>query len=63
MADVIKLAHTGAGMDEEVQALYDSLAEVVYQRQGRVLLTTVLGVMEVLKHDLINEAGDRDDVQ
>lgn len=62
MADVIKLAHTGVGMDDEVQALYDSLAEVVYQRQGRVLLTTVLGVLEVLKHDLINEAGDRDDV-
>lgn len=58
MADVVKLAHTGVGMGGEAQALYDSLAEVVYQRQGRVLLTTVLGVMEVLKHDLINEAGD-----
>ena len=62
MADVVKLARTGVRMSDEARALYEDLAEVIYRREGRVLLATVLGVMEVLKHELISEAGDRDDV-
>lgn len=45
----------GAFQRQHLQELYDQLKEVIHTYDGRTSLAEVLGVLEIVKHDLIVE--------